>query len=54
MKQATRTGPAYFPLQGGKDGIPCPVDRKTYDKSIDVLDRAVRRAKLATVRRWKH
>ena len=36
----------YSFAHGGKDGIPYPVDRKTYDKSIDVLARAVRNAKL--------
>jgi hypothetical protein len=36
----------YSFAHGGKDGIPFPVDRGTYDKSIDVLARAVRRAKL--------
>jgi hypothetical protein len=32
--------------RGGKDGIPYPVDRPTYDKPIDVLKNAVRKAKL--------
>jgi hypothetical protein len=36
----------YSFAHGGKDGIPFPVDRGTYDRSIDVLARAVRRAKL--------
>ena len=36
----------YSFAHGGKDGIPYPVDRKTYDKSIDILARAVRKAKL--------
>jgi len=36
----------YSFAHGGKDGIPYPVDRKTYDKSIEVLARAVRKAKL--------
>jgi hypothetical protein len=36
----------YSFAHGGKDGIPYPVDRKTYDKSIAVLARAVRQAKL--------
>jgi len=31
---------------GGKDGHPYPVDRKTYDKSIEVLEKAVRRARV--------
>ena len=36
----------YSFAHGGKDGIPYPVDRETYDKSVDVLARAVRKAKL--------
>ncbi|MFQ6119563.1 MAG: DUF763 domain-containing protein [Methanosarcinales archaeon] len=31
---------------GGKDGIPYPIDRKTYDKSIEILRTAVEHAKL--------
>ncbi|MBT3362845.1 MAG: DUF763 domain-containing protein [Chloroflexi bacterium] len=39
--------PARFSFaHGGKDGIPYPVDRPTYDKTIDVLKNAVRKAKL--------
>ena len=39
--------PARFGFaHGGKDGIPFPVDRATYDGTIDLLARAVRRAKL--------
>jgi hypothetical protein len=36
----------YSFAHGGKDGIPYPVDRRTYDRSIDILARAVRKAKL--------
>ncbi len=36
----------YSFAHGGKDGIPYPVDRKTYDQSIEFLSRAVDRAKL--------
>jgi hypothetical protein len=36
----------YSFAHGGKDGIPYPVDRKTYNKSVDILARAVRKAKL--------
>ena len=36
----------YSFAHGGKDGHPYPVDRETYDKSIDVLSRAVKKAKL--------
>ena len=35
-----------MPLHGGKDGIPYPVDRKTYDQSIALLARAINKAKL--------
>ncbi len=39
--------PARFAYaHGGKDGTPYPVDRETYDRTIEVLGRAVRRAKL--------
>ncbi|MEW5826561.1 MAG: DUF763 domain-containing protein [Candidatus Bipolaricaulota bacterium] len=39
--------PARFGFaHGGKDGIPFPVDRSMYDGTIDLLGRAVRRAKL--------
>jgi len=36
----------YSFAHGGKDGIPYPVDRKTYDKSTDILAMAVRKARL--------
>jgi hypothetical protein len=36
----------YSFAHGGKDGIPYPVDRETYDQSIALLARAVDRAKL--------
>ena len=36
----------YSYAHGGKDGIPFPVDRPLYDQTIDLLGRAVRRAKL--------
>jgi hypothetical protein len=39
--------PARFSFaHGGKDGHPFPVDRQTYDQSIDVLKEAVARAKV--------
>ena len=31
---------------GGKDGIPYPVDRKTYDQSIEFLRKAINKTKL--------
>ena len=36
----------YSFAHGGKDGIPYPVDRKTYDQSIEILAKAINRAKL--------
>ncbi|HIE47328.1 TPA: DUF763 domain-containing protein [Candidatus Bipolaricaulota bacterium] len=36
----------YSYAHGGKDGTPYPVDRGTYDRTIQVLRRAVRRARL--------
>lgn len=42
---ATLRDPARFAFaHGGKDGIPFPVDRVTYDKTIEVLENAVNRA----------
>ncbi|MFN3346561.1 MAG: DUF763 domain-containing protein, partial [Candidatus Bipolaricaulaceae bacterium] len=39
--------PARFSFaHGGKDGTPYPVDRATYDRTIAVLERAVRQARL--------
>ncbi len=36
----------YSFAHGGKDGIPYPVDRKTYDQSIEILTRAINKTKL--------
>ncbi len=36
----------YSYAHGGKDGTPFPVDRDTYDRNIDILADAVRRARL--------
>ena len=41
-----RTGIANLPLHYGKDGIPYPVDRKTYDQSIELLNKAIHKTKL--------
>ena len=39
--------PARFSFaHGGKDGIPYPVDRRTYDRSIELLRKAVLQARL--------
>jgi len=37
----------YSFAHGGKDGTPYPVDRALYDRSIETLSRAIRRAKLS-------
>ena len=36
----------YSFAHGGKDGIPYPVDRQTYDQSIELLRKAISKAKL--------
>jgi len=39
--------PARFSFaHGGKDGHPYPVDKKNYDKTIEILERAIKNAKL--------
>ena len=44
---ASTRDPARFSFaHGGKDGHPFPVDRDTYDRTIDVLSSAVQRAKV--------
>ncbi len=42
----TRRWADYSYAHGGKDGTPFPVDRDTYDRNIDILADAVRRARL--------
>jgi hypothetical protein len=45
--RASTRDPARFSFaHGGKDGHPYPVDRETYDRTIEVLGAAVRRAKV--------
>jgi hypothetical protein len=44
-RKASFRDPARFSFaHGGKDGTPFPVDRATYDRTIDVLGRALNRA----------
>jgi hypothetical protein len=38
--------PTFSYAHGGKDGHPFPVDRTTYDRSISLLESAVRRARI--------
>jgi hypothetical protein len=45
--RASTRDPARFSFaHGGKDGHPYPVDRTTYDQTIDILRRALDRARL--------
>jgi len=45
--RASTRDPARFSFaHGGKDGHPYPVDRETYDKTIEVLGTAVKRARV--------
>jgi hypothetical protein len=45
---ANRRWADYSYAHGGKDGTPHPVDRKTYDTSIEVLTDAVRKARVGS------
>jgi hypothetical protein len=36
----------YSFAHGGKDGTPYPVDKPNYDKSIEILESAVERARI--------
>ncbi|GCC10480.1 hypothetical protein IPdc08_00508 [archaeon] len=43
----------YSFAHGGKDGIPYPVDTKTYDETIDVLKNALQEAKVGNNEKYK-
>ncbi len=43
----------YSFTHGGKDGIPYPVDRQTYDQSIELLSRAINKTKLGLSEKQK-
>lgn len=45
-KPSFRDPVRYSFAHGGKDGHPYPVDRKTYDNSVAILERALREAKI--------
>jgi hypothetical protein len=46
--------PARFSFaHGGKDGIPYPVDRETYDRTIDVLRKAIESSKIGNNEQMK-
>jgi Uncharacterized conserved protein len=45
--RASHDDPARFSFaHGGKDGTPYPVDRQTYDKTIEVMHRALNGARI--------
>jgi uncharacterized protein len=51
---ASRRDPARYSFaHGGKDGIPYPVDRENYDRSIAILREAVAKAKVGDTERTK-
>jgi hypothetical protein len=52
-KASLRDPAAFSFAHGGKDGIPYPVDRATYDRSIEILREAVNRAKVADPERLR-
>jgi len=43
----------YSFAHGGKDSIPYPVDTKTYDNTINIMERAVKRSKIGTLDKEK-
>jgi hypothetical protein len=44
-KPASLRDPARFAFaHGGKDGTPFPVDRETYDRTIEIIGKALNRA----------
>lgn len=43
----------YSFAHGGKDGTPYPVDRKTYDQTIETLGKAVRKSRISPVEKDK-
>ncbi len=48
------TDPAKYSFaHGGKDGYPYPVDKKNYDRSIEILEKALRKAKIGYTEKIK-
>jgi len=43
----------YSFAHGGKDSIPYPVDTETYDQTINIMERAVKRSKISTLDKEK-
>jgi hypothetical protein len=37
----------YSFAHGGKDGIPFPVDRETYDKTIDIIEKGIKKSQIS-------
>jgi hypothetical protein len=52
-KVSTRDPARFAFAHGGKDGIPFPVDRPTYDRTIEILRHAVDRARIDRTERVK-
>ncbi|MCL5257911.1 MAG: DUF763 domain-containing protein, partial [Patescibacteria group bacterium] len=47
---ASKIDPArYTFIAGGKDGIPYPVDRQTYDETIELFNKALIKSKRTNV-----
>jgi len=47
-KPSWRDPVKYSFCVGGKDGVPYPVDKSTYDRSIEILESAIRQAKVGS------
>ena len=47
MAPSYRDPARYSFAHGGKDNIPYPVDRETYDRSINLLRKAIGKSKIA-------
>jgi len=43
----------YSFAHGGKDGTPYPINRKHYDKSIEILEKAIKKAKIGQLEKIK-
>lgn len=52
-KPSYRDPVRYSFAHGGKDGYPYPVDREEYDKSINVLERAIKKTKIGQTEKLK-
>ncbi len=53
-KPPSYSDPARYSFaHGGKDGTPFPVDRKTYDRTIEVMKKAIQAARLGNTERLK-